>query len=55
MADPDIYRDGERVKIVHARYKELEKAIGDGYFRWNALTKELEEMKSADDSGRSGR
>jgi len=55
MADPDIYRDGERVKTVHARYKELEKAIGDGYFRWNALTKELEEMKSADDSLRSGR
>jgi ATP-binding cassette subfamily F protein 3 len=55
MADPDIYRDGERVKIVHARYKELEKAIGDGYFRWNALTKELEEVKSADDSLRSNR
>ncbi|HEX7574415.1 MAG TPA: ABC transporter ATP-binding protein, partial [Bacteroidota bacterium] len=55
MADPDIYRDGERVKTLHARYKELEKALGDGYFRWNELTKELEEMKSADDPGRSGR
>jgi ATP-binding cassette subfamily F protein 3 len=55
MADPEIYRDGERVKILHARYKELEQALADGYFRWNALTKELEEMKSADDSLRSSR
>ena len=55
MADPDIYRDGERVKTMHARYKELEKALADGYFRWNELAKQLEEMKSADEPGRSAR
>jgi ATP-binding cassette subfamily F protein 3 len=55
MADPEIYRDGERVKTLHGRYKELEQALADAYFRWNALTKELEEMNSADDPGRSGR
>ena len=55
LADPEVYRDGERVKTLHARYKELEKVLADGYFRWNALTKELEEMKSADDSLRSSR
>ena len=55
MADPDFYREGERVKTVHARYRELEKGLGDGYFRWNELTKQLEKTESADDPGRSGR
>jgi ATP-binding cassette subfamily F protein 3 len=55
MADPDFYRDGDRVKTVHARYRELEKWLGDGYFRWNELTKQLEKTESADDPGRSGR
>jgi hypothetical protein len=55
MADPEIYRDGERAKTVHARYRELEKALGDGHFRWNELTKQLQEMDSADGPGRSDR
>jgi len=55
MADPDFYRDGEHVKSVHARYRELEKDLGDGYFRWNELTKQLEQMDSADEAGRRGR
>ena len=55
MADPDLYRDGERVKTLHARYSELEKVLADGYFRWNELTKQLQETESAGDPGRSGR
>jgi ATP-binding cassette subfamily F protein 3 len=42
MADPDFYRDGERVRTVRARYKDLEKEIADRYFRWNELSKQLE-------------
>jgi ATP-binding cassette subfamily F protein 3 len=42
MADPEFYRDGENVKKVHARYKELEKDLADAYFRWNELTRQLE-------------
>ena len=44
-----------QLKSVTIRDRELEKDLGDGYFRWNELTKQLEEVKSADDPGRSGR
>ncbi len=49
MADADFYRDGENVKNVHARYRELEKEIADAYFRWNELTKQLQGTESPDD------
>ena len=52
MAAPEFYRDGENVKRVHARYRDLEKDIGDGYFRWNELTKQLQETESAGDPPR---
>jgi hypothetical protein len=52
MADPDFYRDGEQVKKTHARYRELEKDLSDGYFRWNELARQLEETGPAGDAGR---
>jgi len=46
MGDPDLYKDGERVKTVTARHKDLEKELAEDYFRWNDLTKELERARS---------
>jgi ATP-binding cassette subfamily F protein 3 len=43
MADPGFYLDGETVRDVTARYKALEKELTEAYYRWNDLTKELEE------------
>jgi ATP-binding cassette subfamily F protein 3 len=44
MGHPDFYKDGEKVKKVTARYKELEQKLPDSYFRWNELTKQLERI-----------
>jgi ATP-binding cassette subfamily F protein 3 len=44
MGHPDFYRDGEKVKEVTARYKELEQKLPDSYFCWNELTKELDRL-----------
>jgi ATP-binding cassette subfamily F protein 3 len=46
MGDPELYKDGERVKTITARHKELEKDLAGDYFRWNKLTKELEQARS---------
>jgi ATP-binding cassette subfamily F protein 3 len=46
MGDPEFYKDGERVRTVTARHKELEKQLAADYFRWNELTKELEQVRS---------
>lgn len=45
MADPAFYRDGERTKAASARYKELETALPDRYFRWGKLSEELEHLR----------
>ena len=42
MGDPEFYKDGERVKSVTGEFKSIGKEIEDLYFRWNALTRELE-------------
>lgn len=44
MAHPEFYKDGEKVKLVTARYKSLEEEIRDVYFKWNELTRELERL-----------
>lgn len=47
MADPAFYHDGDHVKAVTARYKEIESLLADGYFRWNELTKHLGTISGA--------
>ena len=47
MGMPDFYKDGETVKEVTARYKELEAVLTNGYFRWNELVKDLERMNAS--------
>ena len=44
MGHPDFYKEGERVKEITARYKELEQKLPEAYFRWNELTKQLERI-----------
>ena len=41
MADPEFYKDAERVKQVTLQHKSLEKELADVYFQWNELMKEL--------------
>ncbi|HUI10732.1 MAG TPA: ABC-F family ATP-binding cassette domain-containing protein [Bacteroidota bacterium] len=47
MADPGFYRDGEHARTAQGRYREIEQALSDGYFRWNELTKKLQELEAA--------
>ena len=44
MGHPDFYKDGEKVKEITARYKELQQKLPDSYFRWNELAKQLERL-----------
>ena len=44
MGHPNFYKEGERVKEITARYKELEQKLPEAYFRWNELTKQLERI-----------
>jgi ATP-binding cassette subfamily F protein 3 len=47
MTDPEFYKDGEKVKLVSARYKELKDLVTGAYFRWNERTKELEVIRAS--------
>jgi len=53
MGEPDFYRDGEKVKVVTARYKALEVLLTDVYFRWNEKVRELDLLRGADDTRES--
>ncbi|HET6272561.1 MAG TPA: ATP-binding cassette domain-containing protein [Bacteroidota bacterium] len=44
MMDPDFYKNGEKVKMVTAQIKGLEKNLAAEYFAWNELTRELEQI-----------
>jgi ATP-binding cassette subfamily F protein 3 len=48
MSNPQFYKDGERVKEVTAGHKQLESELNDAYFRWNELTRELEQEEKSD-------
>ncbi len=47
MSDPSFYKDGEKVKTITARYKEVQELLNTEYFRWGELTKRLEEVQSS--------
>jgi ATP-binding cassette subfamily F protein 3 len=44
MSEPDFYKEGEEVKKISARYKEVETELQNAYFRWNELGKEMERL-----------
>jgi ATP-binding cassette subfamily F protein 3 len=44
MADPEFYRDEERVKAITHEHKTLQQELTDFYYRWNELTQELERL-----------
>jgi ATP-binding cassette, subfamily F, member 3 len=46
MADPEFYKNGERVKNVSAEYKEIEKKLNEEYHIWNDVTKELDRIQT---------
>jgi ATP-binding cassette, subfamily F, member 3 len=46
MADPELYRDGDRAREISAEYRTLEQSLRDAYFRWNDRTQELERLKA---------
>ena len=55
LGDPELYKDGDRVRDVTAEYKALETSLADDYYRWNALMKELEELSRHDPSPKERR
>jgi ATP-binding cassette subfamily F protein 3 len=50
MSRPDVYKDGEKMKHMTAEYKTLERTLEDAYFRWGALTKEMEQATETERS-----
>jgi ATP-binding cassette subfamily F protein 3 len=50
LADPEFYKDGDRVKTAATQFKSLEKEIADAYFKWNELTRELEKLNEEFDN-----
>jgi ATP-binding cassette, subfamily F, member 3 len=47
LANPDIYKDGERAREVARERKELESQVGSLYGKWEELSVRLEEGRGA--------
>jgi ATP-binding cassette subfamily F protein 3 len=45
MAEPDFYKDGERVKMINSEYREIEKQLKNEYYIWNEVSKQLESIE----------
>jgi ATP-binding cassette subfamily F protein 3 len=54
MAHPEFFKDGEKVKLLTARYKTLEVELSEAYFKWNELTRELEMLNQEFDKDAKG-
>jgi ATP-binding cassette subfamily F protein 3 len=44
MADPSLYRDGDRVREIAAEYRDLGAALTSAYARWAEVVDELERL-----------
>ncbi|HTY00111.1 MAG TPA: ATP-binding cassette domain-containing protein [Bacteroidota bacterium] len=55
MSNPSFYKDGEKVKTITARYKEVQELLNNDYFRWGELTKRLEEVQATFRTGADGK
>ena len=55
MSNPSFYKDGEKVKTITARYKEVQELLNNDYFRWGELTKRLEEVQATFRTGDDGK
>jgi ATP-binding cassette subfamily F protein 3 len=55
MGKPDFYRDGDHVRDITARYKNVREEIDSAYHRWGKLTAELEERSKLDYQGGGNR
>ncbi|MFB3819904.1 MAG: ABC-F family ATP-binding cassette domain-containing protein [Candidatus Methylomirabilales bacterium] len=50
MADPDLYKDGDRARDVARERKELEEALGGLYGKWEELALRIEHAQAAGDA-----
>jgi ATP-binding cassette subfamily F protein 3 len=46
MADPDLYKDGDRARDVARERKELEEALGGLYGKWEELAMRIEHLQT---------
>jgi len=44
LEDPELYKDGNRVRDITTEYQTLKRGLEDDYHRWNDLTRELERL-----------
>ncbi len=44
MADPEVYRLGEKIKEIREEHASVVKTLGDSYHRWGRLAEELEHL-----------
>jgi ATP-binding cassette subfamily F protein 3 len=44
MADPELYRQGERVREVREEHRKIEEDLAYAYNRWSMLSQELERL-----------
>ena len=49
LAEPEIYRDGDRVRAIETERRDLQSGIDAGYEEWEALEGELGELEQASD------
>ena len=43
MADPDVYTDGEAIRALSLRHREVSQGLEELYHRWEELLLELEQ------------
>lgn len=48
LGSQDTYHDGERVRRISARYKELGVELNGAYYQWNELAKRLEALEQSE-------
>jgi ATP-binding cassette, subfamily F, member 3 len=44
MADPEVYREGEKIREIREEHASVGKTLGDAYHQWGRLAEELEHL-----------
>jgi ATP-binding cassette, subfamily F, member 3 len=48
LADPELYKKGDEVKIISAEYKSNQKDLEDAYWRWGKVSEQIEKIQSSE-------
>jgi ATP-binding cassette, subfamily F, member 3 len=48
LADPELYKKGDKAKSISAEYKSSQKELEDAYWRWGKVSEQLEKIQSAE-------